>query len=76
MATDKTRAVGVDIGGTGIKAAIVDLEAGTLLSDRIKVATPAGAEPKDVLGGGQGGARRSWTCSRTRSRSASPFPRS
>ena len=50
MATDKTRAVGVDIGGTGIKAAIVDLEAGTLLSDRIKVATPAGAEPKDVLG--------------------------
>jgi polyphosphate glucokinase len=50
MATDKTRAVGVDIGGTGIKAAIVDLEAGTLLSDRIKVATPVGAEPKDVLG--------------------------
>jgi polyphosphate glucokinase len=49
MATDKTRAVGVDIGGTGIKAALVDLEAGTLLSDRIKVATPAGAEPKDVL---------------------------
>lgn len=49
MATDKTRAVGVDIGGTGIKAAIVDLEAGTLLSDRIKVATPQGAEPKDVL---------------------------
>ena len=49
MATDKTRAVGVDIGGTGIKAAIVDLEAGTLLSDRIKVATPVGAEPKDVL---------------------------
>ena len=58
MATDKTRAVGVDIGGTGIKAAIVDLEAGALLSDRIKVATPAGAEPKDVLGGGHGGARR------------------
>lgn len=49
MATDKTRAVGVDIGGTGIKAAVVDLEAGTLLSDRIKVATPLGAEPKDVL---------------------------
>ena len=39
----------MDIGGTGIKAAIVDLEAGTLLSDRIKVATPQGAEPKDVL---------------------------
>ncbi len=50
MATDKTRAVGVDIGGTGIKAAIVDLQKGTLLSDRVKVATPPGAEPKDVLG--------------------------
>jgi len=49
MASDMARAVGVDIGGTGIKAAIVDLEAGTLLSDRIKVATPSGAEPKDVL---------------------------
>jgi polyphosphate glucokinase len=49
MASEKTRAVGVDIGGTGIKAAVVDLAAGTLLSDRIKVATPQGAEPKDVL---------------------------
>lgn len=49
MAAEQRRAVGVDIGGTGIKAAIVDLEAGTLLSDRVKVATPAGAEPKDVL---------------------------
>jgi polyphosphate glucokinase len=42
-------AVGVDIGGTGIKAGIVDLDAGALMSDRIKVATPKGAEPQDVL---------------------------
>lgn len=49
MASAKARAVGVDIGGTGIKAGIVDLEAGVLLSDRVKVATPAGAEPEDVL---------------------------
>ena len=42
-------AVGVDIGGTGIKAGLVDLEQGVLISDRIKVATPAGAEPPDVL---------------------------
>ncbi|CAN7288841.1 ROK family protein [Microbacterium sp. LjRoot45] len=49
MAIKTTRAVGVDIGGTGIKGAIVDLAAGTLLTDRIKVATPAGAEPDDVL---------------------------
>ena len=43
-------AVGVDIGGTGIKAGIVDLDVGALVSDRIKVATPPGAEPHDVLG--------------------------
>jgi polyphosphate glucokinase len=49
MATRTTRAVGVDIGGTGIKAGIVDLAAGELISDRIKVATPPGAEPPDVL---------------------------
>lgn len=49
MTTKATRAVGVDIGGTGIKGALVDLEAGQLLSDRVKVATPAGAEPEDVL---------------------------
>jgi polyphosphate glucokinase len=42
-------AVGVDIGGTGIKAGIVDLDAGALTSERIKVATPKGAEPQDVL---------------------------
>lgn len=50
MATEATRAVGVDIGGTGIKAGIVDLEKGILLSDRVKVFTPEGAEPPDVLG--------------------------
>ncbi|MDF2492208.1 MAG: polyphosphate glucokinase [Microbacterium sp.] len=49
MASDKTRAVGIDIGGTGIKGGIVDLENGRLLSDRVKVSTPAGAEPDDVL---------------------------
>jgi len=49
MASQATRAVGVDIGGTGIKAGIVDLDAGRLISDRVKVATPRGAEPKDVL---------------------------
>ncbi|MET0812110.1 MAG: polyphosphate--glucose phosphotransferase [Microbacterium sp.] len=49
MATAAARAVGVDIGGTGIKAGIVDLDQGILVSDRMKVATPAGAEPEDVL---------------------------
>ncbi len=50
MAAESKHAVGVDIGGTGIKAGIVDLAEGRLVSDRVKVATPAGAEPADVLG--------------------------
>lgn len=48
--TESSRtAVGVDIGGTGIKAGIVDLVSGRLISDRIRVSTPKGAEPADVL---------------------------
>ena len=42
MTTKATRAVGVDIGGTGIKGALVDLEEGVLLTDRVKVATARG----------------------------------
>ncbi|GAA1692857.1 ROK family protein [Microbacterium sediminicola] len=49
MATDLTRAVGIDIGGTGIKGGVVDLAAGDLVTDRIKVPTPPGAEPEQVL---------------------------
>ncbi|WOQ70724.1 ROK family protein [Microbacterium limosum] len=49
MAKKVSRAVGVDIGGTGIKAGIVDLERGELTSDRIRVDTPEGATPDDVL---------------------------
>lgn len=43
------KAIGVDIGGTGIKAGVVDLEHGTLDSERIRVSTPKGAKPADVL---------------------------
>ncbi|MFE6994834.1 polyphosphate--glucose phosphotransferase [Microbacterium sp. NPDC057659] len=43
------QAIGVDIGGTGIKAGIVNLSHGTLDSDRIRVPTPKGAAPADVL---------------------------
>ncbi|BDV30673.1 polyphosphate--glucose phosphotransferase [Microbacterium terricola] len=50
MASEGARAVGVDIGGTGIKAGVVDLAEGVLISDRVKVSTPAGAEPDDVIG--------------------------
>ncbi len=42
-------AIGIDIGGTGIKGAIVDLASGELVSDRRKVATPEGGRPADIL---------------------------
>jgi polyphosphate glucokinase len=44
-----THAIGIDIGGTGIKGAIVDLEAGTLITERFKVPTPDGGEPDDIV---------------------------
>jgi polyphosphate glucokinase len=44
------RVLGVDIGGTGIKAAPVDLETGTLETERIKLDTPHPSEPAAVAG--------------------------
>jgi len=41
-------ALGVDIGGTGIKAAPVDVIAGKLLADRVRVLTPHPATPDSV----------------------------
>jgi polyphosphate glucokinase len=42
-------AVGIDIGGTGIKGALVDTERGELAGERVKVATPEGGDPDAVL---------------------------
>jgi len=42
--------LGVDIGGTGIKAAPVDLDTGTLVSERVKLDTPYPSEPEAVAG--------------------------
>lgn len=39
---------GVDIGGSGIKGAPVDLDSGALIEDRIKIATPHPATPEAV----------------------------
>jgi polyphosphate glucokinase len=47
MAT--SHAIGIDIGGTGIKGAVVDLATGDLVSERRKIATPAGGRPADIL---------------------------
>ena len=41
--------IGIDIGGTGIKAGPVDLEHGTLLGDRSRVDTPSPATPAAVV---------------------------
>ncbi|MEU9856780.1 polyphosphate--glucose phosphotransferase [Streptomyces sp. NPDC047974] len=41
---------GVDIGGSGIKGAPVDLERGALAEERYKVLTPQPATPSDVAG--------------------------
>jgi polyphosphate glucokinase len=42
------QALGIDIGGTGIKGAPVDLDTGKLLADRNKIATPHPATPEAV----------------------------
>jgi polyphosphate glucokinase len=44
-----TTALGIDIGGTGIKGALVDVATGELTSDRVKLPTPEGGEPKAIL---------------------------
>ncbi|MCU1471371.1 MAG: hypothetical protein JWQ39_2520 [Glaciihabitans sp.] len=43
------KAVGIDIGGTGIKGALVDSATGELISERIKLPTPGGGEPDDIV---------------------------
>jgi polyphosphate glucokinase len=42
-------AIGIDIGGTGIKGSIVDLDSGELVTDRVKVPTPDGGKPDDIV---------------------------
>ncbi|MGZ6274260.1 MAG: polyphosphate--glucose phosphotransferase [Candidatus Limnocylindrales bacterium] len=43
------RALGIDVGGTGIKAAVVDVASGRLVTDRIREQTPRPATPDAVL---------------------------
>lgn len=40
--------IGVDVGGTGIKGALVDVDTGALLSDRVRLVTPQPATPSAV----------------------------
>jgi polyphosphate glucokinase len=41
--------LGIDIGGSGIKGALVDTKRGVFITDRKRLPTPDSLEPKDVL---------------------------
>lgn len=40
--------LGIDVGGSGIKGAIVNLETGTLVTEKYRIPTPKGAKPDDM----------------------------
>jgi len=40
--------IGIDIGGTGIKGALVDVKKGELVGERVRVETPTGGRPDDI----------------------------
>ena len=42
------RGFGIDVGGSGVKGAIVDLDTGLLIGDRVKLPTPQPATPQAV----------------------------
>ena len=46
--TSSRIAIGVDVGGSGVKAAVVDVESGRLRSERLRVATPQPATPEAI----------------------------
>lgn len=43
-----TNILGIDVGGTGIKAALVDTDAGSLVSDKRRIDTPNPSTPNNV----------------------------
>ena len=40
--------LGIDIGGSGIKAAIVDINKGEFITDRVRIPTPKPAKPENI----------------------------
>ncbi len=42
------KAIGIDIGGTGIKGAVVNLKDGSLIGERVRHETPSGGKPGDI----------------------------
>ncbi len=45
----KKIAIGIDIGGTGIKGALVDVKNGEMIGDRVRVETPEGGSTDDFI---------------------------
>ena len=43
-----THAIGVDIGGSAVKGALVDLTAGELAGDRVRIPTPRPSTPEAI----------------------------
>jgi polyphosphate glucokinase len=48
VADESGHAFGIDIGGSGIKGALVDTNTGALLTERIRIATPQPSTPEAV----------------------------
>jgi polyphosphate glucokinase len=44
----RARTLAIDVGGTGLKASVID-EAGRLLTERVRVDTPVGSPPKEIV---------------------------
>jgi polyphosphate glucokinase len=44
----RTRTLAIDVGGTGLKASVID-EAGRLLTERVRVDTPVGSPPREIV---------------------------
>ena len=44
-----SKVLGIDVGGTGIKGAIVDTSTGEMITERIKYKTPQPATPEDMI---------------------------
>jgi len=48
LSSGGSRTLAIDVGGTGIKAAIID-DAGKLLVERVRIDTPVGAAPETII---------------------------
>lgn len=46
----RSHAFGIDVGGSGIKGAPVDLHTGEFAADRLRIPTPRGSTPEAVIG--------------------------